>query len=403
MRDNKLYTPDGVRDYLFDECFNKRICERKILESFIYSGYREIETPLFEYYDVFTGGIGEVRQEHAIKFFDNQGRILTLRPDITMPIARVISSKMSDEPLPLRICYLGDAFGFQTDDVRQRQFTQAGVELIGEKSAYADAEVIMLAINALKACGLTDFIIDIGQVGFFNGLAEEAGLTRSEAEQLREYVDSKDMLGVEMLTGKKGGTLADEIMRLPAMYGGEEVLESAAGIGGKSCQEALENLKEIYSILCECGYRDFISIDLGLLPSLDYYSGAIFRGITRKVGKHILTGGRYDGLCAGFGRDVPATGFAMGISRILTALEGQGVLYKRPVADVAVSAEPAARLMLAAYISSAVKRGERAVWSHAKSERELKSFAKRNGIAKTLYFKADGETAEELLGGQEDE
>jgi ATP phosphoribosyltransferase regulatory subunit len=363
MRRWKKHIPEGVQDYLMEECFHKRVIESKIKDFFYRWGYDEIETPTFEYYDVFSSGIGSVRQEQMLKFIDHHGRILVLRPDITMPIARIAATKLRDYPIPLRLCYLSNAFGYDpTQAGNQREFTQAGIELLGLEGTEADAEAISLAIMALRDIGLSNFQIDIGQVDFFKGLMEEAGVTDDEAEEIRQYVDQKNMLDIDLLLKDTpiSCSVKRKIMELPSLYGGPEVLDIAQKITeNKRCKKAIDNIRQVYDILNDFGLKDYISIDLGMVQSIDYYSGIIFRGITSELGFPILAGGRYDQLVKEFGYDLPATGFAMGIKRLLMALERQGNLDHIPGIDILVGYHPHVRQKAFAYIQDLRAKGKR--------------------------------------------
>ncbi|MHB1316148.1 MAG: ATP phosphoribosyltransferase regulatory subunit [Christensenellales bacterium] len=334
------YVPEGVQDYLPQECFNKKRVEGLMRNRFLRCGYHEIETPMFEYYDVFSEGIGSVRQEKMIKFFDKHGRILTLRPDITIPISRVVSTRMREDRLPIRLCYIGQAFGYDTSGYNeQKEFTQAGIELMGESGVAADAEVIYLAIRALIDTGLENFQIVIGQVEFFKGLMEEIGLQKEKAEQLRFYLDRKNMLEAELLLRNEAASRSVQrrISQIATLFGEREVIEAAKSVSSyPRCRAALKNLEEVYDILCKCGFEQYLSIDLGMLKDIDYYSGIIFRGVIDDLGYSLLAGGRYDALCETFGRDLPATGFAIGIKRVLVALENQNKLKKLPESDIVV-------------------------------------------------------------------
>lgn len=337
----RLQVPDGVYDTLTEECYNKRELEQSIRHSFFISGYDEVETPGFEYFDVFANGIGAVKQEKLIKFFDEHGRILALRPEFTMQIARMAATKITQ--FPARICYISNAYGIEEPFYSsQREFTQAGVELLGLCGAEADAEVLAVAIEALQGVGLHNFQIDIGQVEYFKGLMEEAGLTREESEELRGYVDQKDDLAIELFLKDRsiGSVITETIRELPALYGGKEVLQSAIEVSSNPrCVRAIKNLSDIYDILSDFGFASYISIDLGMLQSIDYYSGLIFKGYASGIGNTILSGGRYDHLIQKFGKDIPATGCAMGIKRILIALERQGKLIKIPEISYVVAGE----------------------------------------------------------------
>lgn len=328
MAELKMYTPTGVNDILPEECRKKKEIENILWSVFASMGYQEIELPTYEYYDVFASGGGQISQENMFKFFDEKGRILTLRPDMTTAIARIAATKNIDDALPLRYCYTGNVFRAEkTEGARQREFTQSGIELIGVNTPMADAEVISGAIEAVLAVGIEEFQVEIGQVAFFNGLVEQAGLDADAVELLRERIDCKDSLGIKTITEKLN--ISDDIKKvmieLPYLLGGLEMLEKADVDGlNETSKAALENIKRIYELLVEYGYEKYISVDLGMLQSIDYYTGTIFKCYTYGVGFPICAGGRYDNLIGKFGKNMGAVGVAFGINRIMTALRKSG-------------------------------------------------------------------------------
>lgn len=324
MSDWKLHTPKGVNDILPMECTQKKGIQDTIWSVFAAFGYKEVETPTFEYYDCFSGVDGQISQEGMFKFFDEQGRILTLRPDITTSIARMAATKQGDVQRPLRFCYTGNVYrADRTEGVRQREFTQSGIELIGSDAPEADAEVIAAAIEAALACGIEELHMEIGQVAFFAGLTEQAGLDGVQVEKIRERIDSKDTTGIKTII--KDLDIAEDIkslmIELPYLFGGDEVLEKADVVGlNEKSKTALSNIKRIYELLCLYGLEDYISIDLGMLQSIDYYTGTIFKCYTHGVGFPICAGGRYDTLMEKFGEKEGAVGVAFGINRLISAL-----------------------------------------------------------------------------------
>lgn len=341
MLNGKTHLPPGTQDYLPEECAHKRDIEDRARRCFASWGYDEIETPCMEYMEVFRGSVGDFEQERMFKLSDATGKILALRPDITMPLARVAATKFAARQ-PLRMFYIGEAFQFSGEDstAGMREFTQTGVELMGQSGPMADAEVVALAISVLKAAGLRDFQIDVGQVQFFKGLMHEAGLTEAQAEEVRRHVEDKNMLAIEMLMQHAGigGALRNRIMELPALYGGAEVLEQAEGYSANcACRKAVEYLRSTLAALSCYGLDEYVSIDLGMVQSINYYSGVIFRGISRHLGHQLLAGGRYDGLVEEFGRKLPATGFAFSLKPVLIALERQdGLPAAKPVDAIAL-------------------------------------------------------------------
>jgi ATP phosphoribosyltransferase regulatory subunit len=395
MEEFKRNLPEGVQDYLPQECYNKRQVENIIRNRFSISGFDEVETPDFEYFDVFASGIGSVRQEKMLKFIDTTGRIMVLRPDITMPIARMAATKLPPEQAPYRLFYIGNAYGYEpAHALRQREFTQAGIEFIGASGPEADAEVIAMAIEALKDTGLCDFQIEIGQVEYFKGLMEECSLPDQKIEALRGHIDQKNSIEVELFLNACGlnGTVRRKLMKMPSLYGGGEVLGMALELShNRRSEAAVENIGAIYSLLCQWGYEPYLSIDMSMLQDIDYYSGAIFRGFTKDLGYPLLTGGRYDSLSAEFGRDMPATGFALGIKRVMVALERQGSLQISPGPENVVSCDASMTGTAYRMCSEQRKQGirtELALW--IRDAQTLAVYAKARGAKKWTYIPEGG-------------
>lgn len=329
MSNWRLHTPNGVNDILPGECAVKKDIESTIWYVFSSIGYKEVETPAFEYYDCYDGMGGQISQESMFKFFDEQGRILALRPDFTTSIARMAATKVTEDAMPLRYLYTGSVFRVeQTQGARQREFTQSGIELIGSYTPEADAEVISAAMEAVMAVGVEEFSMEIGQIAFFNGLVEQAGLDKESVEKLRERIDSKDSVGIKTLTDKLDidENIKNLIIGLPYLFGGGEVFEKAYVDGlNETSKNALDNLKRIYELLCLYGFEKYVSIDLGMLESIDYYTGSIFKCYTHGVAFPICAGGRYDNLMGKFGSPKGAVGAAIGINRLLSALSDKEV------------------------------------------------------------------------------
>lgn len=319
------HTPKGFSDILWDECDLKFRIESVAREVFAKHGYKMIQTPTVEYFDVYHTATPN-KVESMFKFFDVDGRTLALRPDFTTSIARLAATKSLGEELPLRLCYSGTTF--RNDEAfsqaRQREFSQVGIELLGENSPQTDAEVIRVVIETLLQSGLKTFQIDIGQVAYFMELAKQAELTPQQTDRLRTYINDKDIVAIQEYLAELeiSEDLKCIFSDLPTRFGDETVILDAMnqkGIGDKA-KQALCNLEEIYRILKSENYAQYISIDLGMVPHLDYYTGMIFKGFTYGVGFPICSGGRYDTLMEKFGRDMPATGAAIGVERFMSAL-----------------------------------------------------------------------------------
>ncbi|MBQ3573433.1 MAG: ATP phosphoribosyltransferase regulatory subunit [Clostridia bacterium] len=305
------HTPAGLTDILVEECESKFNIEISAREVFAKHGYHMVQPPTFEYYDVYDAAV--TKPENMFKFFDTNGRMLALRPDLTTSVARLAATKPLGD-LPYRIAYSGNAF--RNDEAfslaRQREFSQVGIELIGDGSETADAEVIAITIEALLEFGLTDFQIDMGQVEYFKGISEQAGLDAIQSDSLREKINDKDFVAIEGMLDEL--SLDDEIrsiiLELPKMFGGIDVVKEALQNSaiGQTARGALENLAKVYDILREKGLEKYLAIDLSMVPNLDYYTGIITKGFAKGVAFPICSGGRYDNLTAKFGKSMPATG-----------------------------------------------------------------------------------------------
>ena len=325
MSERITHIPEGLADILCDDCelkFNIESVSREVFKS---RGYKMVQAPMFEYSEVYDVA-STTSSENIFRFFDGDGRMLSLRPDITTSIARMAATKFSDSGYPLRLSYIGSAF--RNDEAfsqaRQREFTQVGVELIGENSAAADSEVIEIAIETLEKSGLRDFQIDMGHIGFFKGIVEQAGLSENDTMRLREAIYTKSFSSIEGILRDYDldDEIRDIIIKLPTMFGGIEIIDEVSKykcLGEVSC-EALENLSAVYEILKSHGAQDRVSIDLGMIPNLDYYTGLVIKGFTYGIGFPICTGGRYDNLISKFGKNLPATGISIGVERVMSAL-----------------------------------------------------------------------------------
>ncbi|MFO7611730.1 MAG: ATP phosphoribosyltransferase regulatory subunit [Clostridia bacterium] len=320
----KLYNPEGMQDILNENCYIKRNAEENLRKMYLVNGYMEIETPLVEFYDVFSAVGSGTAMQSTYKMIDEKGRILTVRPDMTIPAARVAATKIRDDRFPVKLFYTGKCM--RSDDFgggRQKEFTQSGVEIIGSKSLFYDALVIATAVGALQAIGMEEFIIELGQVDFFKGLMELAGLGDDDSEKIRKMIDSKDFFGVEeMLLGRQmDDGVRNLLLNLPSYYGKREMLQDVRGRASSSrLLGSIDELLGLLDILDDFGVSEYISVDLGMVKRLDYYTGIIFRGMTYGMGFPILGGGRYDTLCEKFGKPMAATGFSLGLDMALTAI-----------------------------------------------------------------------------------
>ncbi|MBP2634541.1 MAG: hisZ [Firmicutes bacterium] len=321
--------PYGTKDLLPREAKQKRIVEGALAELFSCWGYDEVVTPTFEYMETMTLGTGNAIHEHVFKFFDKNNRTLALRPDMTTPIARVAATRFKERPLPLRLFYLTNVFRHeQAQAGRQCEFYQAGIELLGAPGPAADAEIIAIAVEAMLEAGLTNFQIGLGQVAFINGIMAESGLNLLEQQKVKYAMVNRDLVGLGEILAESGlSQPAQELLRqIPLLHGREDMLKEAYHlVNNATSRAALDNLADIYKLLKDYGVEQYVNFDLGIIRDLDYYTGMVFEGYTPGLGFPLCGGGRYDTMLESFGVANPATGFALGIERILLALERQGI------------------------------------------------------------------------------
>lgn len=324
-----LHTPEGVRDIYNEECEKKLILEKHLRQVLNSYGYRDIETPTFEFFDVFSREVGTIPSRELYKFFDREGNTLVLRPDFTPSIARAASKYFMDEERPIRLCYLGNTFVNNSSyQGLLKENTQMGGELIGDTTPEADGEIIAMVVNTLLKAGLREFQISVGHVQFFECLAREAGLDDATCEELKVLIKNKNNFGVEKLLSQQeiSPKLKECFTALPTLFGGSEVLEKALEMTqGTEAEAAILRLQEVLEILKIYEMEKYISIDLGMLSNYTYYTGIIFRGYTYGTGDAVVKGGRYDKLLSHFGKDAPSIGFVVVLNQLMNAMARQKI------------------------------------------------------------------------------
>jgi len=321
--------PQGVRDILPDEARKIGSVESALLATFDRYGFEKVVTPLLEYVDVLSLGMGEVLKDRVLKFIDpSSGRVVAIRPDITPQIARVVATRMRDCKLPLKLCYNENVLRYQeTQDGRSREVLQIGAEYItAEASADADAEMIVMAIESLTKVGLKDFKIDIGDVGFLRSVLSMLDVSDQERALVKGALAIKDTSGLERildsLSTPVSGPDRELLLNLTTFYGEEEVIAKARSFTtAPATIAALDNLQRIVEIIGVKGFGDLVTIDLGEIRGFDYYTGIIFEGFASGIGKPILGGGRYDTLLERYGFKAAATGFAFDVENIVAAMD----------------------------------------------------------------------------------
>ena len=329
MEKKLLHTPEGVRDIYNGECAKKLYLQDTIHETLKAYGYEDIQTPTFEFFDIFKRERGSVASNNMYKFFDREGYTLVLRPDMTPAVARAVSKYYMDESMPVRFCYMGNTYiNHAEHQGKLKEITQIGAELIGDNKSDADAEVIAMTIDSLLKCGLEEFQIEIGHVDYFHGLMEAAGLNEDEVNELMTLLSNKNFFGVEELITRCNvpENVKDIFNKLPELTGQIEVINTARSLFTNDLiNNALDRMEKLYELLSIYGFEKYISFDLGIIANFDYYSGIIFHGYTYGTGNPIAKGGRYDNLLSQFGKNAPSIGFAIDLDQLLIVLNRQKI------------------------------------------------------------------------------
>lgn len=323
-----LHTPEGVRDIINVQCGRKHALESRILKVFHQYGYHDIQTPMFEYFDVFRKEVGTIPSKDLYKLFDKEGNTLVLRPDITPSVARAAATLFADEELPVRLCYTGNTFiNHSSYQGRLREVTQMGVEFIGDDTAEADAEMLALVIESLLSVGLREFQLSVGNVDYFSSLIGDAGLDEEARERVTILINNRNYFGVEDYLEKirVKRSSREAFASLNGLVGGLEVLKAAKETAPNSSGVmAVKRLERIYDVLKMYGMEKFITFDLSMTGGIyGYYTGIIFRGYTFGTGDAIVKGGRYDHLLEKFGKDSPSIGFAIVVDELMNAMNRQ--------------------------------------------------------------------------------
>jgi ATP phosphoribosyltransferase regulatory subunit len=318
--------PKGVADFLPEKAAKIGFIQERILKVFEQWGFRRVITPLLEFQDVMALAMGDNLKEKVFRFDDRQsGKLLVIPPDITPQVARIVATRMNGYPLPHRLYYRGRVLRHaELQSGRSREIFQAGVELIGLDSPEADAEMVAIAVESLKSLGFDDFRIALGQVEFFRGIVDAAGLSGSFRDKVRHAIGKKDVSALRAILAGESvpESIQEELLALPRLFGGREVVDEAGRlVSNDRSKKALENIAQVIAILDIYGVSDYLTIDLGEIRGLDYYTGVTMEGFVTGVGEPVCGGGRYDNLTDCYGFAAPATGFAFNIMALLGAAE----------------------------------------------------------------------------------
>lgn len=394
MRKQLLHTPEGVRDIYNDECAKKLILQERLHQELRSYGYHPIETPTFEFFDIFGREIGTTPSRDLYKFFDREGNTLVLRPDITPSIARCAAKYFSEEDMPIRLCYMGNTFiNNSSYQGRLKESTQLGAELLGDSSVDADAEMLSMAVSCLKAAGLKEFQISVGHADFFRGLMDAAGLLEEQEDEVRNLISNKNFFGLEELmeTMNLNPDLKKLFSMLGNSYTGMEDFKIAKQYadGYPRILKAITELEELHQLLDAYEISRYISFELGIISSYQYYTGIIFAGYTFGSGEAIVKGGRYDKLLNFFGKDSASIGFAIVIDQLLSALSRQKIEITIERDTLLIVYGPQQRLEAihkAREQRDAGRPVELILRDAAKSEGDYIAYAKRNHITEVRFI-----------------
>jgi len=399
MKRYDLLTPEGTRDLLFDECVALRMVENKLTDIFLSHGYTEVVTPGLEFFDVFTLKSRYFAQESMYKLTDGKGRLMVLRPDSTMPIARLVATRLREEPLPLKLFYNQNIFMVNPKNSgRDDEFTQSGIEILGGERTAADYEALVLAVKSLSVCS-DEFRLEIGESSIFRLLVAELGIDADEADTIQALIDTKNYPALNDALSAYNCEAADALRALPTLFGGIEVFENAEKFMiTDELRTKLSSLKETYDALVGSGISE-LKVDLGLVHKKNYYTGIIFRGFVEGYGYPVLSGGRYDNLIGDFGRDVSAVGFAVNVeaaARVqLKSMAQQDTKYITP-ADVLVYAEKGCEVKGLMHCSMLIKENLKVFNSVFANEEEAVKYALAHRINRIDIVTSSGVTEKVL-------
>ena len=381
MKHNRMITPEGMKDILLEECTLRRTLREKAASRLRRSGYREVVTPGVEFYDLFDPSHTGFAQEDLYKMTDNKGRLLVMRPDCTLPIARLAATRLQALPRPLRLWY--DEMVYRNNPGlagRDDEQLQCGMELLGAGGLKADLEALFLA-----SCILQDMVpgyrIELGHAGIFQGLSEELPVDDEEREAIRRAIEAKNYAALSAMLDEIPDTPAVRaLQKLPRLFGGPDVLHEARELCGESrASEPLSYLQNLYEKLCDLGLSDHVMFDLGLVQRNDYYTGVVFSAYIPGEGEAVLSGGRYDSLLDWFDQPMPAVGFALKIDAVARSLmREQGMVCPAP--QLLVFGEKGQETKALLYMQDRQEKGVVCEYAVCETPEQAKDYARCSGI-----------------------
>ncbi|HAJ97138.1 MAG TPA: ATP phosphoribosyltransferase regulatory subunit [Ruminococcus sp.] len=398
MRRYDLITPEGTRDFLFEECALKRIVETRTREIFKSMGYTRVITPALEFLDVFRINSGYFSQEELCKLTDNKGRLIAVRPDSTTPIARVVATRLKDAKLPLRLYYTQPVYHFAPSlKGKSTEINQTGIELIGSNSRMADIEVISVAFSVLTTVVQNapmnlkvNYSLELGDIRIFRELMHKLNATPAQKEEIHSLIESKNYPALNDFLDTLGDNkITRSLRKLPTLFGGEEVFERASNVfQDERIQEILDNMKALYHTVCAINTEGKVTVDLGLVNKTDYYTGLVIKGYLEGYGEEVISGGRYDKLLDEFGYDVPAVGMAVNVDAVANVIGKKYTPVQTP-ADVLIVAENGCEVQ--AVKTAELLREKGLCVEHFLDSENAEQYAQDRGIRKMILISKDSE------------
>ncbi len=400
MKKYNRITPEGTKDYIFGECTLRRRIERQLSAIFEAHCFHEVMTPGFEFYDVFDPDFSGIPQEIMFKMTDRQGRLLVMRPDNTLSIARLTATRLQNLPKPLRLYYTQPIYRNNPGlGGRDDENLQAGIELLGAGGLRPDLEAVSAAVEALSGCA-PGYRLELGHAGFFQALAGSLPVPDDEREEIRSAIESKNDAALSALLGPLGDTPAVRALRaLPRLFGGEEVFEKAAEFCVGGLKATLDYLHDIYRSLAGFRLGNRLIVDLGLVQRNDYYTGIVFSAYVEEYGDAVLLGGRYDNLLEHFGFPMPAVGFGVNVDALAHAMFQRSGAQPALPAEVLVHGEAGFETKALRHAEELISQGVRCETSTFETEEEASSYARAAGIPRIDWVGETVRTSE--IGGRE--
>lgn len=397
MKEKLLHTPDGVRD-IYDNEYKRK---RKIMEALhhvleLYS-YHDIQTPTFEYFDIFSKDKGSAPSNEMFKLFDRENNTLVLRPDFTPSIARCVAKYYESEDLPIRLCYEGNTYSNKiSHQGKLCEVTQLGVEFVNDDSSAADAELLATVVDCFQAAGLSEFQIEVGEVEFFKGVIEEAGLNEEDEAAIREYIMNKNFFGLEEYVKHLAVSehMKQVLTSFDQLFGGLEMLEHARElVQNHRSLTAISRLEKVYHALTYYHCETHVGFDLSMLSDYKYYTGILFKGYTYGTGDAVVRGGRYNALLKQFGKDAPAIGFAFVIDELMKAIDRQNIPVAIEEKEAVILYHQTWQQRAIALGSQMRREGKKAELIRMSSKKTLEDYevyAAREHFETLIYIAEDG-------------